>query len=194
MRRGPAPVWHAEPAADDSLGHYLLISSAILAAQIGVLLLLGRSWFCSCGEIKLWQAIPDALQNSQQISDPYTFLHIAFGCALFVWLKAIRPHWSLARLTSYAVMSSAIWEICENLPFVIGIFGTEGSGLEYSGDSIMNSIGDTLAVVLGFLLSSKVPTFVAVGAMALLELVTLSLIGDSIIVGSVRILASALAG
>lgn len=174
------------------IGRYLYFSCLVVAAQIGVLLLLDRQWFCSCGSIRLWQGTLDPAQNSQQLTDPYSFLHFAFGCGLFLWLKSIRPHWHLARRATYAVASSAIWEIVENLPFMIEIFGTEGSGLQYSGDSIANSLGDTLIVLLGFLVASRLSTRWTVSAMLALELTTFALIGDSMIAGLLRITASSM--
>ncbi len=175
-----------------AIGRYLCFSCLIIAVQIGVLLLLERQWFCSCGSIRLWQGTLDPAQNSQQLTDPYSFLHLAFGCGLFLWLKAIRPHWHLARRATYAVASSAGWEIVENLPFMIDAFGTEGSGLQYFGDSIANSLADTLIVFLGFLLASRLSTRWTVSAMLALELATFTLIGDSMIAGLLRLTASSM--
>ncbi len=174
------------------VGRYVYFSCLVVAAQIGILLLLDRQWFCSCGSVRLWQGTMDPAQNSQQLTDPYSFLHFAFGCGLFLWLKSIRPHWHLARRATYALASSAIWEIIENLPFMIEMFGTEGSGLQYSGDSIANSIGDTLIVLLGFLVASRLSTRWTVSAILALELTTFALIGDGLIVGLLRFTASSM--
>nr|CAD6595606.1 hypothetical protein RKHAN_00089 [Rhizobium sp. Khangiran2] len=167
--------------------HYLYLPFLLLAGQVGVLLLLDRDWFCSCGLIRLWQGVLDPHQNSQQLTDHYSLLHLAFGVGLFVWLNAIRPHWSLARLSTYAVASSALWEIFENLPFIIQIFGNDGSSLHYSGDSIVNSLSDTIFVVLGFLLASRLTTGMAVATILSLEMTTYVMIGDGVVAGLLRI-------
>ncbi|CAD7050153.1 hypothetical protein RHAB21_04127 [Pseudorhizobium halotolerans] len=166
---------------------YLYLPFLFLAGQVGVLLVLDRDWFCSCGSIRLWQGVLDPHQNSQQLTDHYSLLHLAFGVGLFVWLSAIRPHWSLARLATYAVASSALWEIFENLPFIIQIFGNDGSSLHYSGDSIVNSLSDTFFVVLGFLLASRLTTGMAVATILSLEMATYVMIGDGVIAGLLRI-------
>ncbi|MCJ8521730.1 hypothetical protein ABID21_004909 [Pseudorhizobium tarimense] len=166
---------------------YLYLPFLIVAGQIVVLLLLGRSWFCTCGFVRLWQGALDPRQNSQQLMDHYSLLHLAFGAGLFVWLNAIRPHWPLVRLATYAIASSALWEIVENLPLVIQLFGNDGSGLHYSGDSIVNSLSDTLFVLLGFLLASRLSTGLAVAAILFLEVATYLMIGDGVVAGILRI-------
>lgn len=169
------------------IDRYFYLPFLILAGQIGVLLLYGRSWFCTCGSIRIWQGGLDPYQNSQQLTDHYSLLHLAFGVGLFVWLSAIRPHWPLARLLTYAVASSALWEIFENLPFIIQVFVNDGSGLHYSGDSIANSVSDTLCVIVGFLLASRLSTGSAVAAMIFLETLTFVMIGDGVVAGLLRI-------
>jgi len=166
---------------------YLYLPFLFLAGQVSVLLVLDRDWFCSCGSIRLWQGVLDPHQNSQQLADHYSLLHLAFGVGLFVWLSAIRPHWSLARLATYAVASSALWEIFENLPFIIQIFGNDGSSLHYSGDSIVNSLSDTFFVLLGFLLASRLTTGMAVATILSLEMATYVMIGDGVVAGLLRI-------
>jgi hypothetical protein len=168
------------------------ISFLLICLQITWLLSLRRNWFCTCGSIRLWAGI-DPAQNSQQFFDAYSLLHFAFGCGLYLWLTAMRPHFTLARRAAYAVMSSVLWEMCENLPLVIGIFGTEGTQLAYSGDSIVNSLSDTFSVLIGFAVASRVSAPVTVSAILALEVLTFTWIGDSVVAGVLRILSSSMA-
>ncbi len=171
---------------------HFTISFLLICSQIIWLLSLGRNWFCACGSIRLWAGM-DPAQNSQQFFDPYSLLHFAFGCGLFLWLTAVRPHFTLARRAAYAVMSSVLWEMCENLPFVIGLFGTEGTQLAYSGDSIVNSLSDTFSVLIGFAVASRISTPVTVSAILALEVLTFTWIGDSVVAGVLRIVSSSIA-
>ncbi|RVJ83436.1 DUF2585 family protein [Sinorhizobium medicae] len=164
---------------------YLAISFLVICSQIIWLLSLGRNWFCTCGSLRLWAGM-DPAQNSQQFFDPYSLLHFAFGCGLDLWLTAVRPHFTLARRAAYAVMSSVFWEMCENLPFVIGILGTEGTQLAYSGDSIVNSLSDAFTGLIGFAVASRISTPVTVSAMLALEVPTFTWIGDSVVAGVLR--------
>lgn len=168
---------------------YITISCLLICLQIFWLLSLGRNWFCNCGSIQLWAGM-DPAQNSQQFFDPYSLLHFAYGCALYLWLTAVRPHFTLARRAAYAVMSSVLWEMCENLPVIIGIFGTEGTQLAYSGDSIVNSLSDTFSVLTGFTVASRIATPLTVSAIVGLEVLTFIWIGDSVIAGVLRIVSS----
>lgn len=171
---------------------HLTISFLLVCSQIIWLLSLGRNWFCTCGTIRLWAGI-DPGQNSQQLFDPYSLLHFAFGCGLYLWLTSVRPQFTLARRAAYAVMSSVLWEMCENLPFVIGIFGTGGTQLAYSGDSIVNSLSDTFSVIIGFTVASRISTPITVAAILALEVLTLTWIGDSVVAGALRIVSASIA-
>jgi hypothetical protein len=192
MAEGDAAAARSDKSGASRSARYLATSCALVSVQILWLVLMGRDWFCRCGFVRLWQGNMDPAENSQQVLDPYSFLHLAFGCGLYVALTAIRPHFSVARRGVYAVMSSVIWEICENVPAVIGIFGTAGSGLAYSGDSIVNSLSDTVAVILGFALASRMPAFMTVSAVLALEILTFIMIGDSLVAGLVRLMTSSM--
>ena len=54
-----------------------------------------------------------------------------------------------------AMALAAVWEIFENTDFVILHYRAATIALGYRGDSIVNSVGDVLACVLGFLLASR---------------------------------------
>lgn len=190
MSGGAENIPTTRAISDHSNARWVMLSCIAIAVQVSALSLLGRHWFCGCGTIEFWQGTLDPMQNSQQLTDPYSFLHFGFGCGLFVWLKMIRPQWPLVRRATYAIISSVIWEVMENLPFIIQIFGAEGSGMDYYGDSIANSLGDTAAVLVGFLAASRLPTPVTVSAIVALEIVTFIMIGDSVIAGLFRITTS----
>jgi hypothetical protein len=73
------------------------------------------------------------------------------------------------RLLIAAGLESA-WEVLENTDFVIDRYRMETISLNYYGDSIVNSMGDILACILGFLLAARLPKPATVGLIAALEI------------------------
>ena len=94
-------------------------------------------------------------QNSQQISDWYTFSHIIHGALFYgVTHLAMGPA-SLGMRAAVAVAIEATWESYENTDTVINRYRAATIALGYYGDSVLNSMSDILACMLGFLLASR---------------------------------------
>jgi hypothetical protein len=63
-------------------------TSAVVILVMGAwLAAMGRPLICSCGTVSLWVGDVTSAQNSQQLADPYSFIHISFG-VVFYWLLA----------------------------------------------------------------------------------------------------------
>ena len=139
---------------------------AVFALQALVLYAFGQPWICECGYVKLWEGIVVSAGNSQHLSDWYTFSHIIHGFLFYLGLWYFFPRISLLQRLLLATGIEVGWEIIENTPMVIQHYREQALAAGYVGDSIINSLSDTLAMIIGFLFASRAP-IVAIVSLAL---------------------------
>ena len=136
-----------------------------------VLLAMGRVPWCTCGYIKLWHGVVQSAENSQHLTDWYTFAHVIDGFGFYLALWLVGRGWPLLLRLTLATTFAAAWEVFENTDFVIDRYRAATFALGYRGDSIVNSVGDVLACVLGFALAALLPIRASVVLVATLGLV-----------------------
>ncbi len=182
---------HAERSVAPSRRFPLPVGFAALAvAQVGALVILGRDWGQGCEG--LFQMAPSAECNSRHFTDAYTFLHLGFGMALAMVFHALRPSWGAKDVLLLVIFSSVVWEIVENLPPVIAMFGyQEGDPLAYSGDSIPNSVGDTLAAGIGAALAAQMRPALVIALVLMIEIGVSLAIEDGYIIALLRAIGAA---
>ncbi|RYI33191.1 MAG: DUF2585 domain-containing protein [Acetobacteraceae bacterium] len=158
----------------------ILITLGIIVITAAWLLWIGREPICKCGYVKLWHGQVVSAENSQHISDWYTPSHIIHGFLFFgaLWLVARRLAfgWRLA----IATLIECGWEIVENSDAIIERYRAVTISLDYYGDSVLNSVCDVLAMVLGFWLASKLPVWATVALIILFEGATMWIIRDGL--------------
>jgi hypothetical protein len=110
-------------------------------------------------------------ENSQQVTDWYSFSHVIHGIAFYGALHLLgrRLGWSLGLRLVIAVCIEAAWEVFENTPFTIERYRKATIALDYYGDSILNSVCDILCCVVGFVLAWKLPVWGSVAVVVLNE-------------------------
>jgi hypothetical protein len=173
-----------------ALKRYALIAVAIVAAAAVILFAMGRVPICTCGYVKVWHGVVSSSENSQHISDWYTFSHIIHGFAFYAlfWALGRRRGWPLGLRFVLALLLESGWEIIENTPMVINRYRAQTIALDYYGDSILNSLCDIGAMALGFVLAARLPVRAIVIATIVMELAVGYWIRDNLTLNIIQLI------
>jgi len=158
---------------------YGLAIVAVLVVVAEVELAMGREPMCTCGFISLWHGAVDS-QNSQQISDWYTLTHIEHGLGFYALLFLVARRLPMPLRLLLAVGIEGAWEIAENSPFIIDRYRTATLSLDYYGDSVVNSVADVVAMMVGFWMARRLPVWGTVAFVVLVELLLALTIRDNL--------------
>ncbi len=141
----------------------------------------GRMLFCSCGEFSLWVGNTCSSQNSQQLFDPYSFTHVLHGFLLFWLISLVFKNLSSPWQLTLASILEALWEVLENTSFIIDRYRAQTAALGYTGDTIVNSLGDLFCAVVGFLIARRLGLVRSLIVFLVLEVILFLWIRDSLL-------------
>jgi hypothetical protein len=131
----------------------------LLALQALVLHLFGQPPICECGYVEFWHGAVLSAGNSQHVTDWYTFSHIIHGFLFYLALRYLFPRMPMWQRFLIAAGVEIAWELIENTPMIIEHYREQALAQGYTGDSIINSVCDTLAMAIGFFMASRMPVW-----------------------------------
>jgi hypothetical protein len=149
---------------------FVLATAGLVIAAAIILWSMGQVPISKSGTIKLWHGVVLSSENSQHLSDWYTFSHVIHGFAFYGLFWLIARHWSIGARLIAATLLECGWEILENTDLIINRYREATISLDYYGDSVLNSVSDVGAMILGFVLASRLPVWVTVTLVVVMEL------------------------
>jgi hypothetical protein len=141
---------------------------------------LGQPFIAASGHIRLWANDPLSPDMSQQLADWYSFSHIIHGFIFFGLLRLIAPRLPVPLRLLIAMSIEIAWEITENSPAVIQHYRQQALAAGYVGDSILNSVSDTVMMTCGFLLASRLRARTVIALALGFEIFTAVMIRDNL--------------
>ncbi len=176
-----------------STSQLLIITAGVVVIIITMAIIMhleGRLTICECGYIKFWHGLVVSSENSQHLFDWYSFTHILHGLGfyLLLWLVDRKKKLSITAKLLIATGLEAGWEILENSNMIINRYRTATISLDYFGDSIVNSIGDVIAMITGFLFAYRTKVWMALVLFVGIELLLLYVIRDNLTINIIMLI------
>ena len=166
---------------------WILVVALLLAHGV-FLWAMGQPFMYEGGYVKLWHGTVISGENSQHLTDWYTFSHVIHGILFYAGLSLLFPRLSIGTRLLLALAIESGWELFENTDMIINRYREQALAQGYFGDSIVNSTGDMLAALCGFLWAWRVSIVASIISVIFLEGIALYFIRDSLTLNIIQLI------
>ena len=172
---------------------YILAGVCISLTTVLIQLYMGRTIHANDGSSRILNFSPDITEcGSDTLFDWYSFVHVTHGVILFYGLPHLLPiQLSPPILLLVALVIECIWEIVENSSSIINRYRTQTGSVAYNGDTIVNSQGDILSMLVGYILAWSIPGWASTILVLTSEYVLVCRIQDNLILTIVMLFGCA---
>jgi len=165
-----------------------MLAIGLIALQGVILAMMDQPLICECGHVKFWHGQALSGENSQHLSDWYTPSHIIHGFLFYALGWFLFPRRSIWFRLAFAIVIEAGWEILENTDFIINRYREVTISLDYHGDSVINSVADTVWMVAGFYAAYRLPIWGTILLALAFEIVVGVVIRDNLTLNVIMLL------
>lgn len=159
-----------------------------LALQALALYLMNHPLICTCGTVKLWHGQVFHSENSQHITDWYSLGHLDHGILFYGAAWLLMRHASFNARALAVGVTGVLWEVGENTSLVIERFRAVTISLDYYGDSVLNSVWDSIIMMAGVVLARRVPVWVSVVVVLGTEALATFMVRDGLALNTLMLL------
>ncbi len=158
----------------------VILTAAMTLLMIGALRWEGRIWWCAQGDLNPVTLDAWGAHNSQHFLDPYSVTHLLHGVVFWWLLMPVATRVSTPWRLLAGLSLEALWEVVENSAWVIDRYRTATAARGYTGDSVLNSLGDLVACGAGLLVARRLGWRRSLILFVAAELLVLCWIRDSL--------------
>jgi hypothetical protein len=112
--------------------------------------------------------------------DLYTLSHVLHGVLFYWMLRPMAAKISLPWRMSVGLAVEIGWELLENSAWVIERYRQQTAALGYIGDSVLNSLADVIATIVGFAFAARFSWKASIAIYLVFELGMLALARDNL--------------